>query len=132
MNERGQVALVEHYRVPFDDYFWEIPAGGIRPAEDLLDGARRELLEEVGATAEELRVLGTFAPSPGLSTTRAVAVLGIRAVVVRLPISNPEIRTVEFVPLDTAISRLMESPLFGGGSLLALFLAREAINVIHG
>ncbi len=43
--------LVGQYRYTRDAYSWEIPEGGAKPGEDLLECARRELLEETGLTA---------------------------------------------------------------------------------
>lgn len=43
----------------------EVPAGILRPGEDPVEVAHRELKEETGLTAEELIPLYTFMPSPG-------------------------------------------------------------------
>ena len=51
----GSVPLVGQNRLPFGDYSWEIPEGGGPLAEDPLDGAKRELLEETGLVAAEWR-----------------------------------------------------------------------------
>lgn len=129
VDQNRRVVLVDHYRAPFDAYFWEVPAGGIRPSEGLFDGARRELMEEVGVTVESFRELGVFAPSPGLSDTRAAVLLGIKATVTARPRVTPEIRATEFVTLDAAIDRLRKLPISSGGSLLALLMARDVAEL---
>lgn len=53
--EDGSLPLVGQNRLPFADYSWEIPEGGGPLAEDPLDGAKRELLEETGLVAAEWR-----------------------------------------------------------------------------
>lgn len=55
LHEDGSVPLVGQNRLPFSDYSWEIPEGGGPLAEDPLDGAKRELLEETGLVAAEWR-----------------------------------------------------------------------------
>jgi 8-oxo-dGTP pyrophosphatase MutT (NUDIX family) len=55
IHEDGTVPLVGQNRLPFAEYSWEIPEGGGPLAEDPLDGARRELLEETGLEAAEWR-----------------------------------------------------------------------------
>ena len=54
IDEHGNVVLVGQYRFPLRAYSWEIPEGGnplYGPQESVLEGARRELLEECGITA---------------------------------------------------------------------------------
>jgi 8-oxo-dGTP pyrophosphatase MutT (NUDIX family) len=43
--------IVGQYRYTLDEFSWEIPMGGGALAEDLLDSAKRELLEETGLIA---------------------------------------------------------------------------------
>jgi 8-oxo-dGTP pyrophosphatase MutT (NUDIX family) len=51
----GTVTLVGQNRFTFANYSWEIPEGGSPLAEDPLDGAKRELAEEVGLEASDWR-----------------------------------------------------------------------------
>lgn len=48
----GQTWLVGQYRYAIDEYSWEIPMGGSPLADDPLDGAKRELREETGLSAQ--------------------------------------------------------------------------------
>lgn len=59
LDDRDRVALVSQHRYTLDRLSWEIPEGGSRPDEDPLEGARRELREEVGATAGAWTLLGS-------------------------------------------------------------------------
>jgi 8-oxo-dGTP pyrophosphatase MutT (NUDIX family) len=56
----GTVTLVGQHRVPHGNYSWEIPEGGAPLDEDPLDGARRELAEEVGLEAADWRLILTM------------------------------------------------------------------------
>jgi len=51
----GTVTLVGQNRFPHANYSWEIPEGGAPLDEDPLDGAKRELAEEVGLEAGDWR-----------------------------------------------------------------------------
>lgn len=51
----GTVTLVGQSRFPRGNYSWEIPEGGAPLDEEPLDGAKRELAEEVGLEAGDWR-----------------------------------------------------------------------------
>ena len=54
---------MRQYRYALSQELLELPAGKIDPGEDFHAAAVRELEEETGCTAGELRYLGTFFPS---------------------------------------------------------------------
>ncbi len=56
----GTVTLVGQHRFPHANYSWEIPEGGAPLDEDPLDGAKRELAEEVGLEAADWRLILTL------------------------------------------------------------------------
>jgi len=56
----GTVTLVGQNRFPRGNYSWEIPEGGSPLDEDPLDGAKRELAEEVGLQAADWRPILTM------------------------------------------------------------------------
>src|SRR4051812_25897591 len=55
LHDDGTVTLVGQNRFPFARYSWELPEGGVPFDEDPLDGAKRELVEEVGLEASDWR-----------------------------------------------------------------------------
>jgi 8-oxo-dGTP pyrophosphatase MutT (NUDIX family) len=56
----GTVTLVGQHRFPHGNYSWELPEGGAPLDEDPLDGAKRELAEEVGLEASDWRMILTL------------------------------------------------------------------------
>lgn len=56
----GTVTLVGQNRFPHANYSWEIPEGGAPLDEAPLDGAKRELAEEVGLEAADWRLILTM------------------------------------------------------------------------
>jgi ADP-ribose pyrophosphatase len=53
LDKEGNTYLVGQHRFPIDEYSWEIPEGGCPHDEEILDCAKRELLEETGLRAEK-------------------------------------------------------------------------------
>jgi 8-oxo-dGTP diphosphatase len=56
-NPQPQVLLIEHGKEPFQGK-WALPGGHVNDDESTIDGARRELQEETGLSAQNLRFLG--------------------------------------------------------------------------
>ncbi len=57
VDEEGFTWLVGQYRYTHHTYEWEIPEGGCPEGEELLDCARRELLEETGIMAQSFEMI---------------------------------------------------------------------------
>ena len=53
------------YRLPAQEYLWEIPAGRLDPGENPRQAAERELREETGYSAKKWTELASYYPSPG-------------------------------------------------------------------
>jgi ADP-ribose pyrophosphatase len=68
IDSESNVLLVRQYRKAVERTLLEIPAGGIERGETPLDGARRELEEETGFSAEKWEELSFFYTSPGFTT----------------------------------------------------------------
>ncbi len=73
LTDSGEVYFVEQYRYPMGQVLLEIPAGKLDPGEPTdeagrLAAARRELAEETGFTAREMRYLGEFYGSPAVES----------------------------------------------------------------
>ena len=64
------VLLIRQFRHATERYVWEIPAGRLEPGEPPEACARRELEEEAGVTAGDLRRLTTIYTTPGFTDER--------------------------------------------------------------
>jgi ADP-ribose pyrophosphatase len=65
MSADGRIILVRQYRAPLGRWVWELPAGSLKPGEDVERAARRECQEEIGLVAGAIERLGSFFPTPG-------------------------------------------------------------------
>lgn len=70
LKEDGKVVLVRQIRPAVDEWLLEIPAGGVEKGEEFLEAAKRELAEETGYEAREIKLLVEFYPSPGITTEK--------------------------------------------------------------
>lgn len=65
VDDRKRVLLVRQYRLPANQSLWELPAGKVDEGENVLQAAKRELIEETGVRAKKWKKLVSFFPSPG-------------------------------------------------------------------
>ena len=63
--EDGKVLLVKQYRYAFGKSIYESPAGKLEKGEDPALAAKRELSEEAGIEAREMKHLVTYYPTCG-------------------------------------------------------------------
>lgn len=61
----GKIVLQRQYRYPIGSWQWELPGGFVDEGEEPEEAAERELKEETGYEALEMRSLGAFYPSFG-------------------------------------------------------------------
>ena len=67
INAQGQILLEQEYRLPVGRVVYQLPGGLADVDEDLADSMRRELREETGLLAGDLRHLGSFWNNPASS-----------------------------------------------------------------
>lgn len=67
LNDQNQLLLEQEYRHPVGQVVYQLPGGLAGSDEDPVDCIRRELREETGLLAGELRYLGSFWNNPAIS-----------------------------------------------------------------
>ncbi len=68
IKDNGKIILVKQFRYPLQTTLIELPAGKLEKGEDPLNCAVRELEEETGYTAEEIKKVGEIYTAPGYCT----------------------------------------------------------------
>ena len=116
----GRVALIWHYRYPVDDWCYEVPAGGLSSDLTPEEVAQRELLEEVGGTAADLREVGQFYTSNGISNEIAYAYLATGVDLGQTHREPTELIEIRLVPVREALRMAREGEITDGPSALAL------------
>jgi ADP-ribose pyrophosphatase len=123
----GQVALIWQYRYAVDDWCYEVPAGGLSEGLTPEETARQELLEEIGGLASELRHMGQFYTSNGISNEVAYVYLATGVRLGEPSRESTELLEVRLVPAADALRMARSGEISDGPSALALLWCEPAL-----
>ena len=118
----GTTVLCEVDRYLLDATCWEFPIGGMRPGDEPLDLAQRELEEEAGLRGGRWSPLGTFAPYKGVSNERCHFFVCEEPEQTRQRLEPTENIRAHRMPWADARARLFEQELPDGQSLSGLLM----------
>ncbi len=127
MPDAEHCLLVREYACGFHRYELCLPKGRLEPGESVLDGANRELQEECGFAARELRALGSLSMAPGYMTHVTHVVLARDLYPSRLAGDEPEELEVVPWPLANLAELVQREDCSEGRSIAALYMARDLI-----
>ena len=126
----GRVVLIRQYRYAAGGFIWELPAGILESAEEPPKScAVRELREEVGLSARELRFLGAILTTPGFCDERIHLFLARGLDQVGHERDPDEvIDEVREVPLADALAMVRRGEIVDGKTIAGLYLAADALG----
>lgn len=116
------VALVKQYRHAAGKYLWEIPAGSLEKDENPEEGARRELEEEVGATAGKLELLSEFYVSPGFLSEKMFVFLATDLTETVQNLEADELIEIEKFTFDQAFEMIRKHEIEDAKTIIGLIL----------
>jgi len=123
----GTIALVRQWRYPLGRYSLEIAAGRIEPGDTPEQTAARELEEELGLRASNLRKLVEFNVAPGYCEERIYVYLatGLVKSVQNLD-DDEEIESVQ-MPLSNALELVRRGEIDDAKSMVGLLMASTTV-----
>lgn len=117
----NKILLVHQYRYPINSWTWEFPQGACIDGESIEQAARRELVEETGCVAGNIKVFNKLYEAAGFATHSFQV---IEADIIKLiePIHEitEEGMTSQWVELNDLKSMILDGKLQDAPSLAAL------------
>ena len=117
------VALVRQYRHAAEKYLLEIPAGSLEIGESPEAGARRELEEEIGFTAETIEKLTEFYVSPGFLTEKMFLFLATNLTETAQNLDDDEVISIERFSFPQVFEKIRNGEIEDAKSIVGLILA---------
>lgn len=125
MLDEHTVLLVREYAAGLHHYEIGLPKGRLEPGEALLEGAQRELKEEIGYGAHELTELTRLSLAPGYMTHITRVVLARDLYPEKLPGDEPEELEIVPWPIGDLLSITARDDCTEGRTIAALYIARD-------
>ncbi|HSE36038.1 MAG TPA: NUDIX hydrolase [Blastocatellia bacterium] len=126
--EDKTVALVRQWRYPLGRYSLEIAAGRIEPGHSPEETAARELEEELGYRARDLRKLGEFFVAPGYCEERLFVYLATGLEASEQSLDDDEEIEVVRMPFAEALARVHSGEIDDAKSIIAILIAASMID----
>lgn len=117
----NKMIFVRQFRKPLDKTILEIPAGKLEKAEDPLDCAKRELLEETGYQAEQMNFVHKFYTSPGFADELLFIYEGVNLTAGAAKPDEDEFVDLVELTLDEAFERMETGEIIDAKTILAVY-----------
>jgi ADP-ribose pyrophosphatase len=124
VDETGQIWFVRQYRHSASKELLELPAGTLEEGEAPERCAGRELREEIGMSASNIRKIGDFFLAPGYSTEHLAIFLATGLSPDPLPRDEDEFIQVEKIAIGQALKMAEAGEFQDAKTLAALVLGR--------
>ncbi len=123
MLNQTEVVLIKQYRHAIREFIWEIPAGTLDLEESAINCAKRELIEEIGYSANDWHRLGTITPLPGCSDERIHIFLASELKPAKQDLDADEMLNVHKMELSMALQMILSGEIQDSKTISGLFLA---------
>jgi len=128
MSDDDTVLLVREYAAGLHHYELGLVKGRLEPGETVLEGAQRELMEEIGFGASELIELTALSLAPGYMTHVTHVVLARKLYPAKLQGDEPEELAIVPWALSDLYSLVQRPDCTEGRSIAALYIARDYLQ----
>lgn len=125
----GQVYVERQFRYPLDEVITEIPAGKLEPGEDPLTGAKRELKEETGLTADKWTDMGLFYPAAAYCAEVITLFLAEGLHQGSQELDEDEFLDVKTLPLSELLADIMDGKVPDSKTQAAVLKAARLLGV---
>lgn len=127
ITDEGKMVMVRQFRKPADRVVFEVPAGKIDPGEEPLAAAVRELKEETGYTAVNVRFLSYFYPTVGYSEEKLYLYLCTDLTKGEASPDENEALDIEEWDVEELCKMIINGQINDAKTIIAVFMVKEEL-----
>lgn len=128
VTDEGKMVMVRQYRKPANRVMLEVPAGKIDPGEKPEDTAKRELKEETGYSAGNVKYMTYFYPSVGYSEEKLYLYLCTGLMPGETSFDENEAIDIEEMEIDELCHMIANGEINDAKTIIAILTVKEAIT----
>ena len=128
VDEKGQIYFVTQFRIATEGQLLELPAGVLESGESPLEGAKREIREEIGQAAGKMQELGSFYLAPGYTNEFMTVFLATELYESPLDPDADEFLHVSTLSIPETYNLVHKGIFKDAKTLAALLLAQTFLN----
>ncbi|MFB0972560.1 MAG: NUDIX hydrolase [Tissierellia bacterium] len=125
ITKKDNIILVNQYRQAISKEILEIPAGKLEIGEEPRSTALRELQEETGYSAQKLRYITEFYPTPGYCTEKIHLFVADDLVLGEQNLDEHEYVEVVEIPFDEAYEKVLNGDIVDAKTIIAILLIKN-------
>jgi len=123
--DSGEIILVREYCVGVENYELMFPKGRVEDGEPIEEAANRELQEEIGYAAKDIRLLKSMSLAPGYINHMTHIVIAKNLYPSSLPGDEPEPLEAERWPIEDIEELVLRPDVSEGRTIAAAYLVRS-------
>ncbi|MDU4935622.1 MAG: NUDIX hydrolase [Peptostreptococcaceae bacterium] len=127
ITSENKVVLVRQYRKAVEKELWEIPAGKIEIGENPKECAIRELKEETGYSAENMKLIHKFYTSAGFSNQKIYIFLAENLIQGERDLDEDEFLEVHEIDKDEVYNMIARNEIEDAKTSIGMLLIKELI-----
>ena len=124
---QNKLVLINQYRVPINKYIYELPAGLVDNNEDIETSVRRELKEETGYSAKNIKLIHKFFTSAGFSNQKIYIFLATGLNKGEPEFDEDEIIEKYEIDINEARNMVINNEIEDAKTAIGILLAKELI-----
>ena len=121
----NKIILTYQYRHPIREYIYDLPAGGLHPDEDPMEGARREFEEETGFYPQQIQGIGYFNQFPGSMRAGTHLFFATDLIPTRQNLDPYEELKIVFKSVEETLEMINRGQVIDGSLQLGVLLANQ-------
>jgi ADP-ribose pyrophosphatase len=129
IDAQKRVYMVEQYRIGAHKSLLELPAGKVEHGEDPFSTAGRELREEIGMSAGDMKHLGNFYMTPGYASEYMYCYMARNLEPAPLQPDMDEFINIHRIPLMEIYRMIEHAEIEDSKTLAAFMLARPFLEL---
>ena len=127
LTDDDKVVLIKQFRKPIEQVIWEIPAGKLEIGETPKECAIRELKEDTGYSAKNIKLIHKFFTSSGFSNQKIYIFLATGLTKGEHKFDEDEIIEKYEIDINEARNMIIKNEIEDAKTAIGILLAKELI-----